>query len=178
MSRPRVCRQAVVGADGRRAFRCSRRQTAGGCGRCAPASPGSADESQRFLHASLGSVNDSRVRTTALPGGDHRSCRVIRQRVTRIDGPHRCVWRQCRDGVVLRSAATQRSGPATVGHPGGVAVGDRHLDRADLPPTAPATRPGKALPERVRTAPHARRNRGLMFTPHKSTKAGAVPAVV
>ena len=51
------------------------------------------------------------------------------------------------------------------------------LDRADLPPTPPATRPRPAHPDRVRTAPHTSRNRGLKFTPRESTELGAVPIV-
>ncbi|WP_325169175.1 hypothetical protein [Mycobacterium intracellulare] len=50
------------------------------------------------------------------------------------------------------------------------------MDRADLPPTPPATRTRQAHPDRVRTAPHTSRNRGLKITPRESTELGAVPA--
>ncbi|MEW2480090.1 acyl-CoA dehydrogenase family protein [Mycobacterium sp. NPDC049093] len=50
------------------------------------------------------------------------------------------------------------------------------MDRADLPPAAPATSTRQAHPDRVRTAPHTSRNRGLKFTPRESTEPGAVPS--
>jgi hypothetical protein len=63
-----------------------------------------------------------------------------------------------------------------VGHPGRTAPGDRDLDRADLSPPPKATRLGQAHPDRVRIAPHTRRNRGLISTPRESTEVGAVPS--
>lgn len=104
--------------------------------------------------------------------------RTVAQRVTRIDGPGRCVRRQRRHGVVLRPSATQRARPATLVHPSRTTPGDRDLDRADLPPTPPATRTRQAHPDRVRTAPHTSRNRGLKITPRESTELGAVPPKV
>lgn len=111
-------------------------------------------------------------------GSQFRSRKVRRgtvaQRVTRIDGPRRRMRGQRCHGVVLRPSATQRPRPATLVHPSRTAPGDRDLDRADLPPPPPA-RPRQAHPDRVRTAPHTGRNRGLKFIPRESTKPGAVP---
>ena len=74
-----------------------------------------------------------------------------------LDGPRRGTRRQRRHGVFLRAAATQRPGSATVVHPGGVAVGDRDLDRADLPPPPPAACPGQAHPDRTGSSRHSGR---------------------
>ncbi len=104
-----------------------------------------------------------------------RPCPVA-QRVTWLDGTRRRVRGQRGDGVVLRPFATQRARPATLVHPSRTTPGDSDLDRADLSPTPPATHPRKTHPDRVRTAPHTRRNRGLKFTPAESTELGEVPA--
>src|SRR4051812_4463337 len=83
--------------------------------------------------------------------------------------------RQRCHGIFLRPAAKERLEPATLGHPRRTAAGDRHLDRAHLPPPTTATTPRPAHPHRVRTAPRPARNRGLITTPPESTKLGAVP---
>src|SRR5690349_197705 len=85
--------------------------------------------------------------------------------------------RQRCGGVVLRVSATLRARPATLVHSSRTTPGDRVVDRADLPPTPPATLPRETYPDRVRTAPHTSRNRGLKVTPRESTEPGAVPSV-
>ena len=62
--------------------------------------------------------NDRALRPgQSIPVPEVRPCAVA-QRVTRIDGPGRCMRRQCRDGVVLRAAAEERPGSATLVAPG------------------------------------------------------------
>src|SRR3954447_16885620 len=85
--------------------------------------------------------------------------------------------RQRCHGIFLRPAAKERLEPATLGHPRRTAAGDRHLDRAHLPPPTTATTPRPAHPHRVRTAPRPARNRGLITTPPEPTKLGALPPV-
>ncbi len=95
----------------------------------------------------------------------------------RLDGPGRCLRRQRRDGVLLRSAAAQRLGQAALGHPRGPAAGDHHLDRKDLPPAPPATPPGTTHTHRIRDTDPGR-SRGLTAPTNSSQpKWGQSPAI-
>ena len=75
-----------------------------------------------------------------------------------VHGPRRFRRGQRRDGVVLRVAATQR---ACLRH--------LVLDRAQLQPSPPATRPRQAHPSRVRARLHHRRGsrRGMISLTHR-----------
>lgn len=64
--------------------------------------------------------------------------------------PGRRGGRQCRDGKLLQSAATQCLGPAAVGHPRTVTNRDRHLDRTHLAPPASTSPPRPVDPDRIR----------------------------
>lgn len=79
-------------------------------------------------------------RAAALTGGDNCPLRqgrsvsitkfaqaLSRKRLTRIDGPRRCIRRQSRHGVVLRPAATQRPRPATLDTSSRTPPGNRDL---------------------------------------------------
>lgn len=99
--------------------------------------------------------------TRGITAGENRVARLCSQ-----ERRQRCY------GVVLRPSATQRPRPATLVHSGRTAPGDHDLDRADLPPTPAATRTRHAHPDRVRTAPHTSRNRGLTFHPASQLNSG------
>ena len=64
-------------------------------------------------------------------------------------GRGRSVCGQRRDGVVLLPAAEERLGHPTVGDPRRAPAGDRDLDRNQVQPTPPSTRPRQAHPCRV-----------------------------
>jgi putative transposase len=60
--------------------------------------------------------------------------RSTRPRPARLDGPRRCLRRQCRHGVGLLVAAEQRPQPRLLADPWPTAPGDHRLGREDLPP--------------------------------------------
>lgn len=92
------------------------------------------------------------------------------QRAARIDGSGGRVrvtepWRP------FSHCYRRRAGSATVAHTSRLAPGHRDLDRADLPPQAPATPPGNADPDRFRDN-QPNRSRGLQS---RSTKPWTDP---
>jgi hypothetical protein len=71
-------------------------------------------------------------------------------RAGRLDGPGRLRRRPRRNRIVLRPAAAQRLGPASLDHPQRAAHRHRDLDRTHLSPTPPTDRPRPPHPYRIR----------------------------
>ena len=113
-------------------------------------------------------------------GSQFRSAAFVKDaqgsRPDRLDGQGRRLRRQRRHGIVLRPAAKERPGPPALAKPRPVAPGDHYLDRADLPPKAPATSAWKTHTHRIRDNQPGR-TRSLNHPAPESTKDGAVPLI-